>query len=310
MTCSTHRQLLDAGAHRLREAEGGAREDPRREATLLLQAAVGADRTRLLTDADEAVAYPDVARFWEMVGERSRGVPLSLIVGETSFHEIELFVEAGVFIPRPETELLVEEGRRALHAAMALRPGPGPAGGPRRMTLLDLCTGTGAVAIATAAAFRYRPDVSVYGGDWNPRAVRLARRNAARNDLSDRVDVRRSDLFSAFADLEGKVDVLLSNPPYIAPAEADSLPLEVRVGDPAEALYDPDGGTGFHSRIARRGLDFLRPGGTLAMEMGETQGDELRGRLEGLGYEEVRVLRDLAGRERFVRGLAPATRPG
>jgi release factor glutamine methyltransferase len=159
--------------------------------------------------------------------------------------------------------------------------------------------------VALARAFRRHPEVSVHAGDWNPRAVRLARRNVERNGLAGRVEVRRSELFSAFADLEGSVDVLLSNPPYIAPAEADSLPLEVRVGDPGDALFDPAGGTGFHRRIAKRGLDFLADGGTLAMEMGEAQGDELLELLAGLGYEDPRVLRDLAGRERFVRGVRP-----
>jgi release factor glutamine methyltransferase len=137
--------------------------------------------------------------------------------------------------------------------------------------------------------------------------VRLARRNAERNGVT--VDVRRSDLFSAFADLEGSVDVLVANPPYIAPEERGTLPVEVRLGDPEEALFDPEGGTGFHRRIADRGRDFLRPGGTIALEIGERQGDEVRARLEELGYRDVAVLPDLAGRCRVVRGRRPTSTP-
>jgi release factor glutamine methyltransferase len=133
--------------------------------------------------------------------------------------------------------------------------------------------------------------------------VRLARNNAERNAVAARVDVRRSDLFSAFADLEGNVDVLVSNPPYVAPG--DPLPREVRLGDPRDALVDPEGGTGFHRKIARRGRDFLVSGGLLVLEIGETQGKAAAAILEELEYVNVRVLRDLTGRDRFVRARRP-----
>jgi release factor glutamine methyltransferase len=175
------------------------------------------------------------------------------------------------------------------------------------ITVLDLCTGTGAVAVALAHRFRKEPRVRVHAGDWSLRAVRLARRNSERNGVA--LDVRRSDLFSAFADLEGRVDVLVANPPYLAPEERGMLPVEVRLGDPEEALFDPEGGTGFHRRIAERGRAFLRPGGTIALEIGERQGDEVRARLEELGYRDVTVLPDLAGRCRVVRGRRPTSTP-
>lgn len=295
----TLRELVEAGAGELRWAEGCARDNPRREASLLLQAAVGLDRSQIVVRGDQAAAPGEAARYWDLVRRRARGLPLQLLIGETGFHDVILSVEPGVFIPRPETELLVEETERDVAALLRADDSD------RRVVVMDLCTGTGAVAVAVAWRFRPEPRVRVHAGDWSLRAVHLARRNARRNGLT--VDVRRSDLFSAFADLEGAVDALVANPPYISPEERDTLPVEVRLGDPEDALFDPDGGTGFHRRIASRGRDFLRPGGTIALEIGERQGAEVREMLEDLGYLEVAVLRDLAGRERVVRGRRPTS---
>jgi release factor glutamine methyltransferase len=301
-TARTLRELVEAGAGELRWAEGCARENPRREASLLLQAAVGLDRAQMVIHGDQTAAPGAAARYWEMVRRRARGLPLQLLVGQAGFHDVTLSVEPGVFIPRPETELLVEE------AACRVRERLEEDEGARSpVTVLDLCTGTGAVAVAVANRFREEPRVSVFAADWSLRAVRLARRNAERNDVT--VDVRRSDLFSAFADVEGRVDVLVANPPYIAPDEKESLPVEVRLGDPEDALFDPDGGTGFHRRIAERGRDFLRAGGALAVEIGERQGEEVCALLEELGYVDVAVLPDLAGRDRVVKGRRPTSMP-
>lgn len=301
----TLRELVDAGAGELRWADGCAREDPRREASLLLQAAVGLDRSQLIVQSDHAPAPGEEARYWEMVRRRARGLPLQLLLGQTGFHDVTLALEPGVFIPRPETELLVEHAGEEIERVLRGSDAAGASAAVVRA--LDLCTGSGAVAVALAWRFREESRVRVYAGDWSPRAVRLARRNAERNDVE--VDVRRSDLFSALADLEAGVNVIVANPPYISPAERDALPLEVRVGDPADALFDPDGGTGFHRRIARRGRDFLRPGGLLALEIGERQGAEVVAALRELGYEETDVLPDLAGKDRIVRGRRPTSTP-
>jgi release factor glutamine methyltransferase len=287
-------ELRDAGAAILRGAVGSAKDDPRREATLLLQTATGLEHGELIRRHDDTVAAEAAADYLRLVEERRSGVPLQILAGDTPFHEVRLRIESGVFIPRPETELLAERAREAVFGRVTDRPAEDP------VVVLDLCTGTGAIAIAVAAAYRGWNRVCVHAGDWSPAAVRLARRNAEANSAD--VDVRRSDLFSAFADLEGRVDVLVSNPPYVEPGAV--LPPEVR-HDPPEALFDPDGGTGFHRRIARRGRDFLRPGGLLLLETGETQGQEVARILEDTGYGEGEVLRDLAGRDRFVRGVAP-----
>jgi release factor glutamine methyltransferase len=117
------------------------------------------------------------------------------------------------------------------------------------------------------------------------------------------VDVRRSDLFESFAELAAGLDVVVSNPPYVSPSELTQLPIEVRGFDPPRALFDFEGGTGFHRRIAAAARGFLRSGGTLLLEIGETQGAEVAGVLTAAGYADVRVSQDLAGRDRVVRGL-------
>jgi release factor glutamine methyltransferase len=289
----TLRELVEAGARELQWSESAARENPLQEASALLMAAVGCERSHLVTHGGEFAPTREAERFWSLVSQRATGVPLQLLLGETGFHAVRLRVERGVFIPRPETELLVDEAIAAVEDR--LEEGRGA-------RVLDLCTGTGAVAIAVAAQFRERAGVRILATDWNPQAVRLARRNAEDNGVGGMIEVRRSNLYSALADQERRIDVLVSNPPYVEPAVSEELPVEVRLGDPKDALFDPEGGTGFHRRIATRGRDFLVAGGVLAMEIGATQGASVAAILAEAGYEGVRVLPDLAGRDRVVRG--------
>jgi release factor glutamine methyltransferase len=144
--------------------------------------------------------------------------------------------------------------------------------------------------------------VHVFAGDVDPAAVDLARRNAQSCGVAASLEIRASDLAESFADLDGRVDVLVANPPYIDPAHADSLPVDVRFGDPPRALYDPEGGVGFHRRIARAGRRLLRAGGSLFLEIGDDQGIQARRILADEGYEAVRILPDLAGRDRVACG--------
>ncbi len=291
MTQPTYRELLEVAQRRFAASRGSAGEDALGEARRLLMTASSSSAADLLLRADDAAPRAVRERFLEMVIRRAEGVPHQLLAGETGFHDVVLFVTNGVFVPRPETELLVEETRRALDATRRREPARVP-------EVLDLCTGSGAIAVALAAAER-RHGTRVFAGDVDPHAVRLARTNALRCDVH--VDFRRSDLFAAFADLRGRMDVVVSNPPYIAPSEVERLPIEVVGFDPPRALFDPEGGTGFHRRIASGARSFLRPHGMLILEIGETQGAEVRAHLEAAGYSDVHVFPDLAGRDRVVR---------
>ncbi|MGQ0720574.1 MAG: peptide chain release factor N(5)-glutamine methyltransferase [Candidatus Eiseniibacteriota bacterium] len=293
-------ELVEAGAGELRRAAGDdARANARRDASLLLGSVLGLDRAAVLSRSERAVTPAEADRYRELVRRRAAGTPLQLLLGESVFHDVTIAVEHGVFIPRPETELLVDEAIAAVERLLDSRGG--------EVRAVDLCTGAGAVAVAVAWKFRDVPRVRVHAGDTSAAAVELARRNAVAAGVA--VDVRRSDLLAAFKDLEGAADVLTANPPYIAPEEMAALPVEVRLGDPADALLDPEGGTGFHRRIAEQGQTFLRPGGLLALEIGWRQGAEAAGILTAAGYEDVAVLPDLAGRDRIVRGRRPSSTP-
>jgi len=219
--------------------------------------------------------------------QRCVGTPLQHITGEQPFLDLTLAVEPGVFLPRPETELL------AVTAVEALDGIPSP-------VVVDVGTGTGAIALAVSSR---RRDARVIATDVSPAAVRLATSNADR--LGHFVDVREGDLLEPVPpELRGAIDLVVSNPPYIDVGDYEDLPLEVRA-DPPEALI---GGTEFHRRLCDDAPSWLRRGGWLIVEIGDDQGADVRVMFERWA-DDVAVLPDLAGRDRIVRGRLGGSPP-
>jgi release factor glutamine methyltransferase len=219
--------------------------------------------------------------FGRALCQRCHGVPLQYLTGEQQFFDLVLGVAPGVFVPRPETELLVERALEVIPEA----------GG----VVADVGTGTGAIALAVK---RFRPDARVLATDVSEEAIAVARANASRHGLD--VEILQGDLLSPLPDeLLGEVDVVVSNPPYVTEEEYASLPEEVRA-EPFEALV---GGIDVHRRLATEGGDWLRPGGWLVMEIGESQSQEVEALL-GDRFEAVETTQDLSGRDRVVRGRA------
>ena len=215
---------------------------------------------------------------------RCSGTPLQHITGEQAFLGLRLRVEPGVFVPRPETEVVATVAIDALE-------------GVPRPTVVDIGTGTGAIALAIARA---RPDARVLATDVSSAAVSLARENARRLGLS--VEVRRGALLAPVLVRErGHVDMLVSNPPYLTRQEHRTLPREVR-REPFEALV---GGTTLHAGLAGLAPAWLRRGGWLVMEIGDDQASEVRSLVGAAGLTEVEVLPDLAGRDRVVGARRP-----
>ena len=230
------------------------------------------------------------ARLDALVERRLGHEPLQYILGEESFRGLTLAVGPGVFIPRPETELLVQ---RALAACPA-----GPA------VAVDLCTGSGAVACGLAAG---RPALSVWAVDLSPLAVACARANVVRLGLGGRVRVLEGDLTTPLADpdlgggLVGRVDLVVANPPYIARPALAELPAEVRVFEPALALDGGSAGLVVVTRILDEAPTWLRPGGRLLIEIGHAHAGALRRRLAGdARYGTPTFTRDLLGHERIL----------
>ncbi|MER5453255.1 peptide chain release factor N(5)-glutamine methyltransferase [Micromonospora sp. NPDC002389] len=231
------------------------------------------------------------ARFEALVTRRSRREPLQHLTGSTGFRHLELAVGPGVFVPRPETELLAGWGveRAAERAADGETP-----------VVVDLCSGSGAIALSVAQEV---PAARVVAVERAPAAVTWLRRNAAtREAAGDRpievvtADVTAPDLL---AGLVGRVDVLLCNPPYVPLAVA--VPPEVAGHDPAEAVFGGDDGLTVIRPVVRRAADLLRPGGAVGVEHDDTHGTSVPGLLAADGrYTAITAHRDLAGRSRFA----------
>jgi release factor glutamine methyltransferase len=252
-------------------------ESPRETAEALLAYFLETDRAGLYA-REEGLGTRTARLFGRALCQRCHGVPLQYLTGEQQFFDLVLGVAPGVFVPRPETEVLVER-------ALEVFPDAG--------TAVDVGTGTGAAALAIK---RFRPEASVWGTDLSEDAVRVARANASRHDLA--VEVLHGDLLSPLpADLRGAVDLVVSNPPYVTREEYDTLPAEVRA-EPYEALV---GSTDVTRRLVEEAPAWLAPGGWLVLEIGATRGDEAR-RLLSRPFGGVEVLPDLAGRDRVVRG--------
>lgn len=259
-------------------------ESPLPTAEILLAKVLGSDRAGLYT-RDEGLSIAEAKRFGRALCQRCVGVPLQHLTGEQGFRRLTLVVKPGVFIPRPETELLVE---RAL-ATVADVAAP---------VVVDVGTGTGAVALAMKDE---RTDARVLAIDVSPDAVALARENAIRLNLD--VEVMPGDLLDAIpVGLRGIVDLVVSNPPYVEEHELAALSREVR-SDPIVALA---GGVGVYERLFTQASEVLRPGGAVAVEIGETQGPGTRVALSSAGFVSVEVHSDLAGRDRFVTARMPS----
>jgi release factor glutamine methyltransferase len=257
-------------------------EGPREAAEVLLQHVLRTDRAGLYARSQDL--DPREARmFGRAICQRCAGTPLQHLTGEQAFRRLVLDVRPGVFVPRPETEVLVGLALEAL----------GDAEDP---VVVDVGTGTGAIALSMKDE---RPDAKVYATDLSPEAVDLARANATRLDLD--VTVFEGDLLEPLpAELRGWVDLVVSNPPYVTLEEYEDLPAEVRA-DPPLALI---GGIDVYERVAAEAARWLRDGGVLVVEVGAAHGLEVAAALRRW-FTEVRVEPDLAGRDRVVLGRCP-----
>ena len=215
---------------------------------------------------------------------RCAGEPFQYVVGSVEFYSIELAVGPGVQIPRPETELLVEKALELLQST--------PAGN----AVLDLCTGSGAIPLALA---HERPDLEYTGIDLSTEALRWAEKNRAALK-PPRCRFLLGDLFAPLGMPAPKFQLLTANPPYVSPNEYRVLPPEVKDFEPRLALEAQEDGLALEKRIAKEARDFLLPGGWLLLEIGEKQGPAMEEYLQFLEYQQVEIIKDLAGRNRIA----------
>jgi release factor glutamine methyltransferase len=265
---------------------------PRLTAEILLGHVLGVTRVRLYVDLDRPLQQAELTAYRGLIGQRTAGAPTQYLVGKKEFYGRPFAVDARVLIPRPETELLVESVLQRL-----------PKEGPCRV--LDVCTGSGCIAVTVAAE---REGASVWATELSPGAAAVARANAEAHGVGGRVTVLEGDLLGPVPE-GARFDVVVSNPPYVASAEIDTLSAEVR-REPRMALDGGPDGLSLYRRLAVDARRALRPGGLLALEIGEAQGEAVRALLQDAGYEEVRVVKDLERRDRFAYGMQPGKEQG
>jgi release factor glutamine methyltransferase len=272
----TAREALDVAAGELAEAGCAS---PRVDAEWLLADALRVSRSELQADGTRALTAEIAGAFRRAVARRTAREPLAYILGEWGFRRLELHVDSRVLIPRPETEVLVERSLALL-------------AGIDEPHVLDIGVGSGAIALSIADE---HPGAQVVATDPSIDALAVAEENRARVGLDERVELVHGELF---AGLTRPFDLVVSNPPYVDPADLEALDPEVRLFEPREALV----AAGVTEAIAAGAPDVLVPGGALALEVADSMAAEIAAELGESGYGAVTITRDLAGRERIVDG--------
>jgi release factor glutamine methyltransferase len=256
-----------------------------REAAAILAAAgvpsAVHDAEVLLRHAEAVDSDPD-----ELIAARAARVPLQHLVGSAGFRYLDLAVGPGVFVPRPESELLVDE------VLATIRDVDAP-------VVVDLCAGSGAIGLSIA---HEHPRVTVHLVERSPAAFEWLERNAHGHD---RVSLHQADLNDAPPGVDGSVDVVVSNPPYVAEHEWDLVDPEVRDHDPEDALWAGDDGLDVIRAVVARAMGLLRPGGTLVVEHSDRHGELAPQILDTAGFDKVVDHPDLTGRPRFTVGVKP-----
>lgn len=261
-------------------------ENPRLDAELIVAHALGIDRTRVIIDGARPLEGAELSKLRELVKRRRSHEPIAYLRGYREFYGREFKVDRRVLIPRPDTEALVDVAlARSSHVSLSMR-------------MLDLCTGSGCVAVSVA---RQRPTGKVVASDLSPDALAVARDNALRLGAYNMAFVE-SDLF---ANIQGKFDVITANPPYILTSDIEGLQPDIKEFEPRLALDGGADGLDLVRRIVERAPDHLVPGGVLALEIGVGEAAATQALLEARGFTEVRADRDYAKIDRVVSGLRP-----
>jgi len=271
----------------LREAIAEAAQSIKmRDAEVLLAHILQRDRPWLFAHIEESLSGEQLGAFRALTARRAAHVPLQHLVGEQEFFGLTLRVTRDTLIPRPETELLVE----AVLSWIAEK-----SAAPHALRILDLGTGTGAIAIALAKRLA---NAELTATDISPAALAIARENAARHHLANRIKFVESDLLAALPD--ETFDIMVSNPPYVALADASTLAPEVRDHEPHLALFAGNDGLDMYRRLIPQVHKAIASGGLLALEIGYGQSEAIRALFAECEWRNLRVMDDYAGIPRIV----------
>ena len=255
------------------------------EAELLLEKAAGLNRTALFLRGEEVLSEEVLTVYEGYLSEREQGRPTQYILGEWEFMGLPFHVGEGVLIPRGDTEVLVETILEKQQSEPI-------------KSILDIGTGSGCIPVSLGHYGKFEKIMAV---DISPKALGYAIKNAAENRVS--IDFYESDLFTNIpSEWKGRLDAIVSNPPYIPKKDIEELMTEVKDFEPMNALDGGEDGLDFYRAIVEQGKNWLKDGGWLFFEIGYDQGEDLRNLLKEFGYTEVEIRQDLAGLDRVAMG--------
>ncbi len=284
----TYRECYEQGCRTLQAA---GIEEAALDARLLLEAVCGTDRNDLLVHGEQPVAPGAEEKYLNWIRQRAEHIPLQQLTGEQGFMGLTFSVNEHVLIPRQDTEILVEEVLKELHDGMRV---------------LDMCTGSGCILLSL---LHYSNDCEGLGVDLSAEALEVAGRNVLKvltPEKAEHAHFLQSDLFEK---VEGKFEIIVSNPPYIASAEVEKLMPEVRDHEPRMALDGTEDGLYFYRRIIEEAGKHLVSSGMLFFEIGYDQGQAVSELMRTEGYCEVQVVQDYAGLDRVVFGTYVTVQP-
>ncbi len=284
----TYRECYEQGCRTLQVA---GIEEAALDARLLLEAVCGTDRNDLLVHGEQPVAPEAEEKYLNWIRQRAEHIPLQQLTGEQGFMGLTFNVNEHVLIPRQDTEILVEEVLKELHDGMRV---------------LDMCTGSGCILLSL---LHYSNDCEGLGVDLSAEALEVAGRNVLKvltPEKAEHAHFLQSDLFEK---VEGKFEIIVSNPPYIASAEVEKLMPEVRDHEPRMALDGTEDGLYFYRRIIEEAGKHLVSSGMLFFEIGYDQGQAVSELMRTEGYCDVQVVQDYAGLDRVVFGTYVTVQP-
>lgn len=284
----TYRECYEQGCRTLQAA---GIEEAALDARLLLEAVCGTDRNDLLVHGEQPVAPEAEEKYLNWIRQRAEHIPLQQLTGEQGFMGLTFSVNEHVLIPRQDTEILVEEVLKELHDGMRV---------------LDMCTGSGCILLSL---LHYSNDCEGLGVDLSAEALEVAGRNVLKvltPEKAEHAHFLQSDLFEK---VEGKFEIIVSNPPYIASAEVEKLMPEVRYHEPRMALDGTEDGLYFYRRIIEEAGKHLVSSGMLFFEIGYDQGQAVSELMRTEGYCDVQVVQDYAGLDRVVFGTYVTVQP-
>ena len=258
--------------------------DAKIDARLLMCYLLGCKQLNLILNKDEITSRQLEESYMYLIAKRTQGIPLQYITKTQEFMALDFYVDERVLIPRQDTETLVETVIHIIKKEQIHQ-------------VVDIGSGSGCISISLA---HYLSDIKITAMDISQGALDITYKNAAFHGVSDRITCIKSDLFSDFTGELNSIDLVISNPPYISKEECETLMQEVNDYEPKLALTDGLDGLSFYRRISNEVKPFLKPNGIIAYEIGYNQAEAVKDILANAGFENIEVIKDLAGKDRVV----------